>query len=256
MRIIFCGYRKWSHQIFRDVLDNIEQFFKYNEDIENINIPIVVTSKGKQEVNFSDLDVPVVELRNETEDLYDVIYEYKPDAMFLVGWSWRVSEEVLNATKCFCIHPSKLPRYAGGSPIQNQIIAGEKNSAVTLFKMTSGLDDGPIMQQKEISLEGTLNDIFKRVIEVGTEQIITTIRLLPSWSEGYLTEQVGKGTVCKRRKPKNSEITNKEMMKSSAEYLYNKIRCVAPNDYANYPVAYFVCADGKKIYFGETWINE
>ena len=65
------------------------------------------------------------------------------------------------------LHPSPLPKYRGGSPIQNQIINGEKNSAVTLFKMTRNLDDGDIYKQIPFSLKGSLDDIFNRIIKLG-----------------------------------------------------------------------------------------
>jgi len=48
--------------------------------------------------------------------------------------------ELIDEYDCYCIHPSDLPKYRGGSPIQNQIIDGVKDSAVTLFKMDYDLD--------------------------------------------------------------------------------------------------------------------
>ena len=47
------------------------------------------------------------------------------------------------------LHPSPLPKYRGGSPIQNQIINGESKSAVTLFKINNKIDQGDIIYQKE-----------------------------------------------------------------------------------------------------------
>ena len=45
--------------------------------------------------------------------------------------------------------------------MQHQIIAGEKKSAVTLFKMDKGIDTGDILFQKEFSLDGDLNNIYE-----------------------------------------------------------------------------------------------
>ena len=46
------------------------------------------------------------------------------------------------------LHPSPLPKFRGGSPIQNQIIRGEKISAVTIFKINKIIDGGDIYFQK------------------------------------------------------------------------------------------------------------
>ena len=59
------------------------------------------------------------------------------------------------------LHPSPLPKYRGGSPIQNQIIDGKLHSAVTIFLMDNGIDTGPIAEQKYLSLEGTIEKIFQ-----------------------------------------------------------------------------------------------
>ena len=49
------------------------------------------------------------------------------------GWSKKVSKKIVKEYKCIMLHPSNLPKYAGGSTIQNQIIRNVKLSAVTLI---------------------------------------------------------------------------------------------------------------------------
>ena len=45
------------------------------------------------------------------------------------------------------LHPSSLPQYRGGSPIQNQIIDGIKESEVCIFKMEKEIDSGQIIKE-------------------------------------------------------------------------------------------------------------
>jgi methionyl-tRNA formyltransferase len=47
-----------------------------------------------------------------------------------------------------CFHPSLLPRYRGGSALAWQIIEGEKEAGVTVFRPDEGVDTGPIVVQK------------------------------------------------------------------------------------------------------------
>mgnify|MGYP003683918595 FL=1 len=103
------------------------------------------------------------------KDVFDAfqLKEFKPDLILWYGWSWMVDETFVNNYESVMLHPSPLPKYRGGSPIQNQIINGEKIGAVTLFKMNEELDKGDIYQQLPMSLTGTLDDIFRRISDLG-----------------------------------------------------------------------------------------
>ena len=138
------------------------------------------------------------------------------------------------------LHPSPLPKYRGGSPIQNQIINGEKKSAVTIFKINEILDGGDIYFQKKLSLNGSLNQIFERIIFLGTEG---TLKILNKKNIKIKKQNHQKATIYRRRKPEESEITLKEIKNKSAEYIHNKIRMLDDP----YPNAY-IKLKNKKIY--------
>ena len=139
------------------------------------------------------------------------------------------------------LHPSPLPKYRGGSPIQNQIIRGENKSAVTIFKMNNVLDGGDIYYQIKISLAGSLNEIFKRIVFYGTKG---TIKVLTSKKLKIRKQDSKKVTFFKRRNPDQSEITLKEIKNKSPDYIYNKIRMLDDP----YPNAYIKLKNGKKLY--------
>ena len=64
-----------------------------------------------------------------------------------------------------------MPYGRGGSPIQNLIINGYTSSPVCALKMTEKIDAGPIYAKQNISLHGTLNDIFSRINTVTNKLI-------------------------------------------------------------------------------------
>ena len=166
------------------------------------------------------------------------ILNFKPDYLLFYGWSNMVSDKLINTGKCIMLHPSKLPLYRGGSPIQNQIIRGVNISAVTLFRMNKNIDQGNIILQKKISLEGSIDDIFKRITNVGYE---LTLKML----KGNFKEkkQPKNSKIYKRRRPHESQITLNEIKNKSAKYLYNKIRMLGDP----YPNAYILTKDKRKI---------
>jgi len=53
------------------------------------------------------------------------------------------------------LHPSLLPRHRGASPIPATILAGDRETGVTLMRMDEGLDTGPIVAAERIPLDGT-----------------------------------------------------------------------------------------------------
>lgn len=52
------------------------------------------------------------------------------------------------------LHPSLLPRHRGATPIPATILAGDRETGVTLMKMDAGLDTGPIVGQSRLVLTG------------------------------------------------------------------------------------------------------
>ncbi len=53
------------------------------------------------------------------------------------------------------LHPSLLPRHRGATPIPAAILAGDADTGVTLLRMDTGLDTGPIVAQERVALAGS-----------------------------------------------------------------------------------------------------
>ena len=217
MNIACITYRDWAIDIYDKIYDNY-----------------------KDEHNF---------LTWREKDDFDasLLKEFKPDLILWYGWSWIVDETFVNDYESIMLHPSPLPKYRGGSPIQNQIINGEKIGAVSLFRMNEGLDKGDIYQQLPMSLTGTLDDIFRRISDLG---FAATCNIIDG-KYNLKQQDHSQSTYYKRKSPKDSEITLKELETKSAEYLYNKIRMLADP----YPNSFIKTADGKKLFFTNSRIE-
>lgn len=238
LKIAFFAYRKWAFHLLRQLkhFDDWEISSVYStqqhEDSEGINF---------EEINPKDLNSYIQILKRKGVSI----------ALFY-GWSWFVPKEFLEAFKCICLHPSPLPKYRGGSPMQHQIIQGEKQSAVTLFFMTEGMDDGDIIEQQSFSLEGDLTAIFSCISDVGA---LLTARMLNRFARGDFKakkQDESKATVFKRRKPSESELKPEDFKNHSAEEIHNLVRSLGDP----YPNAFIVCKDGKKLFFVKTKLQE
>ena len=217
MKKVLCvGYRKWALSIYSKIAKS-----------------------------YKDGEVRVIKSYDEYSNSF--IRKYNPDFILFYGWSWMVDKDIIGNYKCIMLHPSKLPKYRGGSPIQNQIIRGEENSAVTLFLMNEEMDSGPIVFQELMLLSGSINDIFNRIEELGYQG---TMQFLSNPIEGV--KQIEEdATYFSRRTEDQGEITSKELNEQSSEYIYNKIRMLQDP----YPNAYLKASDGKKIFITKACIE-
>jgi methionyl-tRNA formyltransferase len=209
-RFLFFAYRDWAINIFKEISSFEDEY-------------ILITNKKLCTIDFINI--------------------INPDVIFFYGWSWIVSQEIIDSYICLCLHPSKLPKYRGGTPIQNQIIAGEKFSAVTIFKMGMGLDDGDIYYQVDFELNGYLDIILKKIENfgiMGTKQFIENYK---NDSILWIKQNKEEATTYKRLKPNNCEIKPEDFLNNDAEYFYNKVRSLQKP----YPECYINCKTGKII---------
>lgn len=216
-KVMICGYRDWAFDIFK----NTE-----------------LTFDGQKEIIYID----------DTEDFNLIVDKCKPEVIFFIGWSWIIDEQMIKEYKCVCLHPSPLPKYRGGSPLQHQILSGEKESAVTLFQMDDGIDTGDILYQEKFSLDGDLSQIFQRIVRLGSDGVSKIIE-----NDYEIKKQNNeKATSFKRRKPNQSEITLTDLKKYTAKQLHNKIRALQDP----YPNAFIKCKDGSKLFLVKSKIGD
>ena len=92
-------------------------------------------------------------------------------------------QEFVNAPKHGTIqfHPSLLPKYRGPSSINWPIIRGDTKTGLTIFRPNDGLDEGPVVLQKEaaISPDDTLGSVyFDRLFPLGVQAMLEAADLV------------------------------------------------------------------------------
>ena len=78
------------------------------------------------------------------------------------------------------IHASLLPRWRGATPIQRALLAGDRNTGVSIMQMDSGLDTGPVLMQEEtpIQEDDTLGTLRDRLAELGAKLMVQVLDAL------------------------------------------------------------------------------
>jgi len=222
LSVLFCGYRDWADRIYRNLL-----------------------RRFSGQVVFSTVRDP--------GGLAAALDVHAPDLALFVGWSWIVPAARVQRHFCVCLHPSPLPRYRGGSPLQHQILRGEKESAVTLFRMNERVDTGPILWKRPFSLEGDLDVIFDRIVDTGSAGLDELIRaMLAGETIPQEPQNEAQATHFRRRTPDQSEIRLADFKECTAPELYDKIRALQDP----YPNAFVVCKGATRLYLTRARIEE
>jgi methionyl-tRNA formyltransferase len=97
-----------------------------------------------------------------------------PELLVLADYGQIVPAELLEVPHgALNLHPSLLPRHRGASPIPATILAGDRETGVTLIRMDTGLDTGPIVAQVRVPLEGDeTTPLLEETLEVAAADML------------------------------------------------------------------------------------
>jgi methionyl-tRNA formyltransferase len=174
----------------------------------------------------------------------------KLDVLFIIGWHRIVSSLVLTKAKInLGIHSSLLPKNRGSSPINWQLIKGDKIGGITLFHLTPDVDAGAIVDKEEFKISE--NDDVRSVYD---KAIISSIHVLEkNWKEIHklkpksVTQKESEISINDLRKPSDGIIN----WENSTKKCYNWIRALTHP----YPGS-FTFWNGKKIFIWKSRISD
>lgn len=126
---------------------------------------------------------------------------YQPRYVFFLHWSWKVPPQITDRFECVCFHMTDVPYGRGGSPLQNLIIRGHRETRLTALRMAESMDAGPVYAKADLSLEGNAEEILIRATYRSAEMIRSLVA-----EEPVPVEQTGEPEVFVRRKAAESEI--------------------------------------------------
>lgn len=109
------------------------------------------------------------------------------DVAIVAAYGLILPKAILEAPQkgCLNIHASLLPRWRGAAPIQRAILAGDKETGITLMKMDVGLDTGDMLYTEKVPLDDHMTT--PRLLDLLTKAgIHTLLKALPFYLDGKL----------------------------------------------------------------------
>lgn len=187
MRIVFMGTPDFAAASLKKLID------------EGFEIAAVFTQPDKpkgrgMELSFS----PVKELalanglpvfqpaRMRDGEALKILQELQPDILAVVAYGKILPDDILALPKygAVNVHGSLLPKYRGAAPIQWAVLNGDKITGVSTMYLASEMDTGDIIYTAgtEIGEYETSGELFNRLMEMGAELLVKTLRAIENGS--------------------------------------------------------------------------
>jgi methionyl-tRNA formyltransferase len=144
-------------------------------------------------------------------EVWDEFRALKPDLQVMAFVTLFVPSQFLNIPTSGSIqyHPSLLPKYRGPSAINWPIIAGEKETGLSIFWPDDGLDTGDVLLQKttHIGPSDTLGSVyFDRLFPMGVEAMLEAVDLVKAGKAPRIKQDDARATYEGRCGPDNARI--------------------------------------------------
>ena len=105
------------------------------------------------------------------------------DFLVVAAYGLLLPPAILNAPKhgCLNVHSSLLPRWRGAAPVERAIMAGDRETGVSIMQMDAGLDTGPVYCQRHMALgaSATGAETTSALAVLGAQALLDTLNALP-----------------------------------------------------------------------------
>ncbi len=153
---------------------------------------------------------------------------YQPEIAVLVAYRFILRQNLLAVPKrgFINVHPSLLPRYRGAAPIQRAIMAGERQTGVSIIQLVRAVDAGDIIAQQAVAIgpDETAGELAGRLAELGAELLV---KVLARMAEGPILVTAQDPSLATSA-PRLTKADRRVNWHESAAQIHNRIRGLAP----------------------------
>lgn len=242
MKIVFAGTPSNAATTLKALLDASFQVVGVLTRTDALVGRKKVLTPSPVAVLAESLELPVLKTNTLDEQALSWLQAKKPDLGVIVAYGsiLRKSALVIPAKGWINLHYSLLPNYPGAAPVQHAIKDGLEATGVTVFRLDEGVDTGPILAQREVTIEATDNsaDLLRKLTDVGAQLLTDTLSNLEQRiSNQRIQNPTGQRTLAS----KIDRIQAKVNFDKSAIEINNLVRAMNPE-----PMSWFE-HDGEAI---------
>ena len=249
MRVVFVGSSEFSLKCL-DLISSLESIDLVGVitnpstfAISYSNAPVTNCLHSDLVAWSSERDVCCYQLNTKMNSphLLEWVLDKAPDLFLVVGWYHLVPQSLRDIAPAIGLHASLLPDYSGGAPLVWAIINGEQKTGITLFKMDSGVDSGPIIGQAEevILPSDTIRSLYDRIEKKGLQLLVKYLPIISSGKVEYQQQDSARRRIFPQRSPADGLINCRLDAWSIDRFIRAQTK--------PYPGAYLELNDGSRL---------
>ena len=181
------------------------------------------------------LDFRIPKSLRDNTDEFEYFKSINADLAIVVAYGQIIPKEFLSLTKkgFINIHASLLPKWRGAAPIQRSIMNLDKETGISIMKISEKLDTGPVCSTYKINLENDFNasDVADKLSLLASEKILDDIDDILDDKAKFIDQDHSKATYASKIQKAEGEIN----WKNNAKNIIGKINGLHP-----VPGAYFI----------------
>jgi len=241
MNLVILGSTNYTYKCYK-VLNKINKISGVLSTDSKIKISyskkkiIISNYFNFSKIKNKNLKIKQINKFDQIEAL-NFLKKLNPEIILVLGWYYIIPKPLIEKFNFVGIHASLLPSNKGGAPLVWSILKNEKKTGVTLFKFSSKIDDGKIIDQKSFKLKS------KETIKSAYDK---TTKLSISLLNKFLKTYKAKRKICFKKKKYPSSY-NKQRKPSDGKINWN---------WTSSYIERFVRAQTKPYPGAYTFINE
>lgn len=154
--------------------------------------------------------------------------DLSPDVLVSAAYGQFMTSAVRRSPRIAAlnIHASLLPCYRGAAPIQWAVINGEKETGITVFRIISKMDAGPILASRAVPIgeTETAGELEERLTHVGADLIVEVLEDLPAILAGQQPQDETRVTYAPKLEKKDGRLSFDSPLRS----ILNRVRGLQP----------------------------
>jgi methionyl-tRNA formyltransferase len=154
--------------------------------------------------------------------------DWTPDLLIVAAYGLILPRRVLDLPRMLPlnVHASLLPRHRGAAPIQRALLAGDFVTGISIMRMVSELDAGPILLQRAVGIDiaETYQTLHDELAGEGAELLLLAIERLRAGKAVLIDQDAGRATYA----PKITRLDCPLDFSQPAAVLHAHIRALYP----------------------------
>jgi len=228
MRIVFFGTAEFAVPVLQAVFASRHEIAAVtaNPDRARGRGMRVLPPPVKQEALR--MGLPVHQPERLDGDFLRVLTGLAPSAALVAAYGKLISDAFLDAVPggFLNVHPSLLPRHRGPSPIQQAILDGDRETGVSIIRLTAEMDAGPILLQQKVRIRHgeTAGELHDRLAELGGKLAVRALDLVERGKAVFTEQDHSRATYTRKFSKEDARIE----WSRSAEEVARHVRAMTP----------------------------